>query len=224
MARKNSNGLTDKQQLCADIFLGRVKEHVDCAGSQIKSYKAAGYAAKGNAAVGASARLFRENVQLRAYLEKQHKALEGRMDKTQDDVARKLANVAFSRMSDVVKWGPGGVELKDMSEVPDHALDAVAEVSTTRVETLDAEGRVVRVRTNNKIKLHDPNKAAELYGKHIGMWPNKLSVDLTTIRLEDMVLAEQYGLPVEEFMRRRHEGTLPSSPRPAIEGAASRTE
>ena len=94
---------------------------------------------------------------------------ERRTEITQDRVLEQLAKIAFADMKDFADWSPDGVRLKPSDDV-DGTL--VAEVSETTSEF--AGGRSTTV----KVKRHDAMKALELLGRHLGMFNDKLRVDM----------------------------------------------
>ena len=86
-----------------------------------------------------------------------------------DRVIRELARVAFADPRAVFEWGPGGVRLRDSSELTDDEAAIVAEVSET---TSESGGSI-------KAKLCDKMKALELLGKHLGAFTDKQQVELS---------------------------------------------
>ena len=78
-----------------------------------------------------------------------------------DRVVRELARVAFADPRAVFSWGPGGVRLNSSGWLSGDDAAIIAEVSETRV------------------KLCDKLKALELLGRHLGMFSDKLQVNMT---------------------------------------------
>jgi phage terminase small subunit len=85
-----------------------------------------------------------------------------------DRVVRELARVAFADPRAVFSWGPGGVVLRDSGGLTEDEAAIVSEVSETRTET---GGSI-------KAKLCDKVKALELLGRHLGMFNDKLAVNM----------------------------------------------
>ena len=81
-----------------------------------------------------------------------------------DAVLRELARLGFSNMRNYAEWGPGGVKLKDSSELTDDMSAAVFVISETRTAT----GRTFR------FKLHDKISALEKLGKHLKLFTDVL--------------------------------------------------
>jgi phage terminase small subunit len=99
-------------------------------------------------------------------------ALAERSARTQisaDQVIKELARIAFADPRAVFSWGPGGVSLRSSGELTDDEAAIVAEVSETRSET---GGSI-------KAKLCDKVKALELLGRHLGMFTDKLAVNVS---------------------------------------------
>lgn len=86
-----------------------------------------------------------------------------------DDIIKELKLLAFSDMEDYVEFGPNGVTLKEISELPPEMSRAIAKVS----HHLGAEGA-----GTVEFKLHDKRPALVDIGKHIGMFPNKHELEL----------------------------------------------
>ncbi len=79
-----------------------------------------------------------------------------------DRVVTELAKVAFGDPRRLVSWGPGGVELRESSELTEAEAALVSEVSETRT----AAGGTRRV------KLHCKMTALTALGKHLGLFGN----------------------------------------------------
>ncbi len=92
-----------------------------------------------------------------------------RLEITQDRVVQQLAKIAFSDMKDFAEWNPDGIRMRPSEDV-DGTL--VAEVSETRSEFAGGSNTTV------KIKRFDALKALELLGRHLGMWNDRLRVDM----------------------------------------------
>ena len=85
----------------------------------------------------------------------------------QDRVVLELAKIAFVKMTDVV--GPNG-EIREDASGDD--LSCIEAVRYKRSDT-DTGSSVER-----EVKLSSKLKALELLGKHLGMWSDKLDVDM----------------------------------------------
>ncbi len=79
-----------------------------------------------------------------------------------DRVVTELAKVAFGDPRRLLSWGPGGVVLRDSSELTEAEAALVSEVSETRT----AAGGT------RKVKLHCKLSALNALGKHLGLFGN----------------------------------------------------
>ena len=103
------------------------------------------------------------------------KALKEAMDKrserteiTQDMVLNELAVIGFSDMENYVDFGPNGVTLKELADMPKTHSRAISEV--THNFTSEGGGSV-------KFKLYDKQSALVNMGKHLGMFTDKLKLE-----------------------------------------------
>ena len=85
----------------------------------------------------------------------------------QDRVVQELARIAFVKITDVAKED-GSIKL-------DAAEDDLACVESIKVKRSDSETGSSEER---EIKLAPKMKALELLGKHLGMWNDKLDINL----------------------------------------------
>ncbi len=121
----------------------------------------AGYSAK--TAQEQASRLL-SNVMVRRLVEDLQKARSESTGVTADRVISELARIAFGNQRAVMRWGAGGVTLRESSELTDDEAALVSEVA----ETVSAAGNGL------KLKTHDKVKALELLGKHLGMFVDKV--------------------------------------------------
>lgn len=85
----------------------------------------------------------------------------------QDRVIRELARIAFVNPKDVINSDDASVK-ENASE------DDLACIQSVKVKTMDgAKGKSVE----REIRLNDKMKALELFGKHLGMFKDKLELD-----------------------------------------------
>jgi phage terminase small subunit len=132
------------------------------------AYRRAGYKVKSDeVASAASARLL-GNVKVAAAVAAGQAERSERTKVTADQVVRELARLAFSDPRQVMEWGPGGVKLRDSSELTDDAAALVESVS----ETTTVGGGSL------KVKLHSKVAALRMLAEHLGML--KVPVELGT--------------------------------------------
>lgn len=86
----------------------------------------------------------------------------------QDRVVMELAKIAFVNATDVIEIEDATV--KDGATADDTA--AIQSVKVKVIPTKEGEG------VEREIRLNDKLKALELLGKHLGMWNDKLDVNL----------------------------------------------
>lgn len=79
---------------------------------------------------------------------------------TADRVVTEIAKVAFGDPRRVMKWGPGGVELIESSQLTDDDAAMIAEVSETRTK----DGGSIRLKLNSKLD------ALEKLARHTGIY------------------------------------------------------
>jgi len=89
-----------------------------------------------------------------------------KVEVTQERIVAELAKVGFSDMRNFTEWGPGGVQLKDSSDLEPGQAACVAEVS----ESTTKDGGSIR------FKLHDKVAALHLLMKHLGMLRDKVEL------------------------------------------------
>ena len=91
-----------------------------------------------------------------------------RTEITQDMVLKELALIGFSDMRNYVDFNRDGVTLKELSDISEEHSKTISEVS----HGSNSEG------TNVKFKLYDKRAALVDIGKHLGMFVEKLNVDV----------------------------------------------
>lgn len=126
-------------------------------------------------------------------------AITRRIERSQDDVAMRLAGIAWTDMTDIAEWGDGRFVLRDSSELSEAARAAVKTLKVRRRREMVGSGRdaVPWEVESIEVQLDDRLRAAELFGRHIGMWPREapqVNVDARSIVLPA-------GLDVEELRR-----------------------
>jgi phage terminase small subunit len=92
--------------------------------------------------------------------------IKDRVELTQEMVVRELMKIAFGTQRNLMTWGPGGVSLRDSSELTDDEAAMVSEVS----ETTTISGGSL------KLKTHDKVGALKLLGDHLGLFMKRLEV------------------------------------------------
>lgn len=99
------------------------------------------------------------------------KALAERSRRTginQDRVVQELAKIAFVKITDIVN--------DDCEILPDADEADLAAIESVKVKTIPTKSGEVGV--EREVKLSSKLKALELLGKHLGMWNDKLDVNM----------------------------------------------
>lgn len=153
MARK----LTDKQKKFVEEYLIDLNATQACI--------RAGYSVKTAKEIGAQ-NLTKLNIQ-----EAISRAMAERSKRTginQDRIVQELARIAFVKITDVVD--PDGEINTNASD------DDLACIESYKVEDSDS---VNGSSSKREVKLASKIKALELLGKHVGMWNDKIQVDVS---------------------------------------------
>lgn len=111
---------------------------------------------------------------------KQQKLAE-KTEVTAERIVQELAKIAFSNMQDYAEWSRRGVVLKDSTDIAPDKAAAVSELTET---TTESGGSL-------KFKLHDKKGALELLGRHLGMFKDKLEVEVTGSIAEQLKAARE---------------------------------
>ena len=81
-------------------------------------------------------------------------------------VIEELCRIAFSDPRELMRWGPGGLELRHSDELTPEQAASVAELTEGRGGSL-------------RLKKHDKLKALELLGRHLGMFADRIHAELS---------------------------------------------
>ena len=84
-------------------------------------------------------------------------------------IVKELDGIVHSDLSELVSWGPDGVQMKSSDELPPELTKLVSEVSETRNKDGDITG--------TKIKLHSKLDAVEKLSKIRGYFTEKVQPD-----------------------------------------------
>jgi len=122
----------------------------------------AGYSAK---TANVKAAQLMASVQVQAAIQEAMQARGKRTEVTADAVLAQLAKIAFVDIKDIVTWGVDGIHVRNSEDVDGTVLTEVS-------ETMSEGG------WTKKVKLADRMRALELLGKHLGMFTEKLKVDI----------------------------------------------
>lgn len=110
-----------------------------------------------------------ENTRVVAEIEKQMASRSKRTGINQDRVIQELARIAFVNPQNLI-------DPEDASIRPDATEDDLACIQSVKVKSMDgAKGSSLE----REVKLNDKLKALELLGKHLGMFTDKVQMEVT---------------------------------------------
>lgn len=139
-----------------------------------RAYKAAyPNCKKDETAKSAGSRLL-TNVNVQNYISEKMKEREKRTEVTQDMVMKELAKIAFL---DIRKLYAENGQLKNVADIDDDTAGAISSLET--LEEYDGYGdEREKIGDTQKVKLLDKTKALELLGRHLGIFNDKLDVNV----------------------------------------------
>lgn len=153
--------LNDRQQRFAEEYL------VDLNGR--RAAIRAGYAS--NSAEVQASQLLR-NPKVAAEVDRLMAERAGRVRISQDHVVLELIPLVMSNMADYAEATEGGAARLKLGELDRRGWGAIHEITVE--ETTEGKGEAAVDVRKTKIKLYDKRAAAELLGRHLGMWIDKL--------------------------------------------------
>lgn len=92
-------------------------------------------------------------------------------------VLKEYAKIAFAEMSDFANWNGKTIKLKDSKELTSEQRAAVAEVTQTQ--------------SGLKVKLHDKKGALDSLARHLGLFVDKIQINLSNMTDEEIIAAMQ---------------------------------
>lgn len=128
------------------------------------------------------------NPYIRAHIDKAMAERSKRTGVNADRVIQELAKMAFINAVDVINTEDA--TLKDGALPEDTA--AIQSVKVKSIPTKDGEG------VEREIKMADKIKALELLGKHLGMFTDKVNLEVQTSDKLDDILSQMGGAGLEE--------------------------
>lgn len=144
----------------------------------------AGYSERG--ADVTAARLL-GNARVSALIAEHVKAGEARAAVTQDRVVQELARIAFADIRNVMSWDGERSTFKPSTELDDDAARAIASVKERTTRTEARNGESVTYLETRELKMYDKLKALEMLGRHLGMFNDKLQIDVLTQEARQIV-------------------------------------
>lgn len=158
--------MTDAQKKFCDEYL------IDL--NATKAYKVAyPNCKKDETANAASSRMLR-NVKVQEYISERMKQREQRTEVTQDMVIKELAKIAFL---DIRKLYTENGQLKNIADMDSETAGAISSLETLEEYEGYGDDRE-KIGDTQKVKLLDKTKALELLGRHLGIFNDKIDVNV----------------------------------------------
>ena len=128
---------------------------------------------KDETANAASSRMLR-NVKVQEYISEKQKDIERRTEVTQDMVIKELAKIAFL---DIRKLYTKNGQLKNIADIDSDTAGAISSLETLEEYEGYRDDRE-KIGDTQKVKLLDKTKALELLGRHLGIFNDKIDVNV----------------------------------------------
>lgn len=158
--------MTEAQKRFCDEFL------IDL--NATRAYKVAYPSCKKDETARANGSRLLTNANVQAYIEEAKKEREERTKITQDMVLKELAKIAFFNPKNIFNENN---TLKDVIDLDDDIASVITSVET--FEEFDGYGDDrEKIGNTTKVKLADKMKALEMIGRHLGMFKDKVEVDV----------------------------------------------
>ena len=149
--------LSAQQQRFVEEYL------IDLNGGQ--AAKRAGYSDAGGGHYQNASRLLR-NVNVSSAIDAALAKRGEKLGLKAERIVAELMRIAFADHRNVMSWDDArGLVFRSSDTLDDDTAAAIAEISEKAVPTRDGG-----MKREQKIKMHDKNRALELLGKHLGMW------------------------------------------------------
>jgi len=131
----------------------------------------AGYSAK--TANEQCARLL-ANVSIQQAVQNAQSKRAERTEITQDWVLKRLASIVEVPLTELCGWNPSGITLRDSEGMPAEAIASIKKIT----ERMGADGN-----SSLSVEQYDKMRALELIGRHLGMFSDKIDVEITDKRV-----------------------------------------
>ena len=158
--------MTDAQKRFCDEYL------IDL--NATRAYKVAYKRCKSDLTARTNGSKLLTNTNIQEYISKKQKQIEKRTEVTQDMVIKELAKIAFL---DIRKLYTDNGQLKNVADLDSDTAGAISSLET--LEEYDGYGDDrEKIGDTQKVKLLDKTKALELLGRHLGIFNDKLDVNV----------------------------------------------
>ncbi len=158
--------MTDAQKRFCDEYL------IDL--NATRAYKVAYKRCKSDLTARTNGSKLLTNTNIQEYISKKQKQIEKRTEVTQDMVIKELAKIAFL---DIRKLYTDNGQLKNVADLDSDTAGAISSLET--LEEYDGYGDDrEKIGDTQKVKLLDKTKALELLGRHLGIFNDKLDLNV----------------------------------------------
>lgn len=139
-----------------------------------RAYKVAYPKFKKDETANAAASRMLRNVKIQEYISEKQKEIEQRTEITQDMVIKELAKIAFL---DIRKLYTENGQLKNIADIDTDTAGAISQLET--LEEYEGYGNDrEKIGDTQKVKLLDKTRALELLGRHLGIFNDKINVNV----------------------------------------------
>ena len=114
------------------------------------------------------------NVKVQEYISKKQQEIEKRTEVTQDMVIKELAKIAFL---DIRKLYTENGQLKNIADMDSETAGAISSLETLEEYEGYGDDRE-KIGDTQKVKLLDKTKALELLGRHLGIFNDKMDINV----------------------------------------------
>ena len=158
--------MTDAQKRFCDEYL------IDL--NATRAYKVAYSRCKKDETANVNGSKLLRNTKVQEYIAERMKEREQRTEITQDIVIKELAKIAFL---DIRKLYTENGQLKNIADIDSDTAGAISQLETLEEYEGYGDDRE-KIGDTQKVKLLDKTKALELLGRHLGIFNDKIDVNV----------------------------------------------
>ena len=158
--------MTDAQKRFCDEYL------IDL--NATRAYKVAYSRCKKDETANVNGSKLLRNTKVQEYISERMKEREQRTEITQDMVIKELAKIAFL---DIRKLYTENGQLKNIADIDSDTVGAISQLETLEEYEGYGDDRE-KIGDTQKVKLLDKTKALELLGRHLGIFNDKINVNV----------------------------------------------
>ena len=158
--------MTDAQKRFCDEYL------IDL--NATRAYKVAYSRCKKDETANVNGSKLLRNTKVQEYISERMKEREQRTEITQDMVIKELAKIAFL---DIRKLYTENGQLKNIADIDSDTAGAISQLETLEEYEGYGDDRE-KIGDTQKVKLLDKTKALELLGRHLGIFNDKMDVNV----------------------------------------------